>query len=104
VTLCTDDCMVGGRFWANGASNDGQCDDGGDGSQFSDCALGTDCADCGSREFTSCSNDCGWANDGKGLALTLILILTLTITLPLTLTLTLPLTLTLTLPLPLTLP
>ena len=64
VTLCTDDCMVGGRFWTQSASNDGQCDDGGAGSDFSDCALGTDCVDCGSREFTACSNDCGWANDG----------------------------------------
>eukprot|EP00964_Phaeocystis_antarctica_P104794 scaffold69889_cov63-Phaeocystis_antarctica.AAC.1 len=64
VTLCTDGCMVGGRFWTQSASNDGQCDDGGAGSDFSDCALGTDCVDCGSREFTACSNDCGWANDG----------------------------------------
>lgn len=64
VTLCADDCTVGGRIWANDASSDGQCDDGGAGSVFSDCALGTDCADCGSREFTSCSNACGWANDG----------------------------------------
>ena len=69
-TLCTEDCIVGGSFWAQNANNDGQCDDGGAGSEFSDCSLGTDCADCGSREFTSCSNTCSYASfDGKGLAL-----------------------------------
>ena len=30
-------------------SADGYCDDGGAGSFFSDCALGTDCSDCGLR-------------------------------------------------------
>ena len=31
------------------SSNDGECDDGGEGSIFALCALGTDCADCGPR-------------------------------------------------------
>lgn len=31
------------------SSNDGECDDGGPGAQYDVCALGTDCADCGSR-------------------------------------------------------
>ncbi len=30
-------------------ANDGTCDDGGSGSSFSVCDLGTDCADCGPR-------------------------------------------------------
>jgi hypothetical protein len=39
--LCSNDCKY---------ARDGACDDGGDlGSQFAMCALGTDCADCGSR-------------------------------------------------------
>lgn len=38
--LCTDTCT-----WAG----DGECDDGGPGSDYSVCALGTDCADCGPR-------------------------------------------------------
>ena len=48
VTLCSDDCVVGGRYWAQSASNDGQCDDGGADSDFADCVFGSDCADCGS--------------------------------------------------------
>lgn len=38
--LCTNTCSF---------SNDGDCDDGGPGADFNLCALGTDCADCGSR-------------------------------------------------------
>jgi hypothetical protein len=38
--LCSDTCEFAG---------DGQCDDGGSGSAYSDCALGTDCSDCGER-------------------------------------------------------
>lgn len=38
---CDDSCNNG--IW----KGDGQCDDGGVGSQFQDCALGTDCTDCG---------------------------------------------------------
>lgn len=37
---CSDTCD-----WAN----DGQCDDGGPGADYFDCALGTDCGDCGPR-------------------------------------------------------
>jgi hypothetical protein len=37
---CEDTCAF---------ANDGVCDDGGSGSQFSVCELGTDCADCGER-------------------------------------------------------
>ncbi len=39
-TLCTNSCT-----WAG----DGACDDGGPGSSYSLCALGTDCTDCGPR-------------------------------------------------------
>jgi hypothetical protein len=31
-------------------SDDGACDDGGDGAEFAVCSLGTDCRDCGARE------------------------------------------------------
>lgn len=37
---CTDTCTYAG---------DGACDDGGPGSEFSICELGTDCTDCGPR-------------------------------------------------------
>lgn len=30
-------------------ANDGECDDGGEGSSYSDCTLGSDCSDCGPR-------------------------------------------------------
>jgi hypothetical protein len=39
--LCTDTCQF---------ANDGLCDDGGPGSDYSVCDYGTDCADCGPRE------------------------------------------------------
>ena len=37
---CTNTCS---------SANDGECDDGGPGAEYAVCALGTDCADCGSR-------------------------------------------------------
>lgn len=40
TTLCTETCSF---------ANDGACDDGGPGAEFSLCELGTDCTDCGSR-------------------------------------------------------
>lgn len=47
--LCSDTC----RF-----ARDGECDDGGPGADFAECALGTDCADCGPREgTTTCTCD-----------------------------------------------
>ena len=39
-SLCLDACRY---------ANDGACDDGGEGSTFSLCTFGTDCADCGTR-------------------------------------------------------
>lgn len=39
-TLCTETCMY---------AADGECDDGGPGSLYSVCELGTDCTDCGAR-------------------------------------------------------
>lgn len=38
--LCSNTCVT---------SFDQECDDGGPGSLFSICSLGTDCADCGTR-------------------------------------------------------
>lgn len=38
--ICEDTCVH---------ANDGHCDDGGDGSKFALCGLGTDCNDCGTR-------------------------------------------------------
>jgi len=40
-TLCSDTCMYAG---------DGECDDGGPGALWAECALGSDCSDCGVRE------------------------------------------------------
>ena len=42
-TLCTDLCT------RDDYASDGECDDGGAGSEFSHCAFGTDCHDCGPR-------------------------------------------------------
>ncbi len=39
--LCDDTCP---------SANDGECDDGGEGSVFALCPLGTDCTDCGPRD------------------------------------------------------
>ena len=44
VVACTDACG-----YENAWVGDGYCDDGGPGSDFSVCALGTDCTDCGER-------------------------------------------------------
>ena len=41
TTLCADTCYIGRR--------NGVCGDGGPGSAYSTCALGTDCTDCGER-------------------------------------------------------
>ena len=38
--ICEDTCEFAG---------DGECDDGGAGSSFNGCGLGTDCTDCGAR-------------------------------------------------------
>lgn len=45
--LCTNTCNY---------DEDGWCDDGGAGSEYSDCDYGTDCADCGSRNPAVCSD------------------------------------------------
>eukprot|EP00966_Prymnesium_polylepis_P237772 5499226-Prymnesium_polylepis.1 len=37
---CTESCDY---------ATDGECDDGGSGAEYAECALGTDCSDCGSR-------------------------------------------------------
>ena len=42
-------CYALGSCYSNAGASDGYCDDGGPGSQYSLCELGTDCADCGSR-------------------------------------------------------
>jgi hypothetical protein len=53
--LCEEGCPY---------THDGECDDGGPGSEFSDCAIGTDCLDCGRRGgaehslCTSCPLEC----------------------------------------------
>jgi len=43
-------------------NNDGYCDDGGPGSQYAFCALGTDCSDCGLG--TRACDSCSYSNDG----------------------------------------
>lgn len=51
--LCKDDCKTyvhhAGTFRVADLSRDGQCDDGGPGSEYSTCQEGTDCFDCGVR-------------------------------------------------------
>ena len=64
ASICENTCV-----WAN----DGECDDGGPGSLFSECALGTDCADCGPRDplapgcacdtSSSCQTGCACDDD-----------------------------------------
>ena len=41
-------------------SHDGICNDGEPGSVDAKCRLGEDCADCGSRDYASCSLGGGW--------------------------------------------
>merc|ERR1719182_118744 len=52
AALCIDDCN-----WVN----DGDCDDGGPGWEYTLCDLGNDCTDCGAR---LCIDDCNWVSDG----------------------------------------
>lgn len=65
---CTNTCEY---------AHDGECDDGGSNAMYSVCALGTDCADCGTRSGGSsapsppagvstgnCTNTCEFARDG----------------------------------------
>lgn len=59
---CSNDCEF---------AYDGVCDDGGAGSDFDDCVLGTDCADCGPRDLTTEPEpepepDDGGGTDGGG--------------------------------------
>ncbi len=53
---CTNTCAT---------SNDGECDDGGPGSLYSICDLGSDCNDCGARGGALCTNTCSTSNDGE---------------------------------------
>ena len=58
--LCDDTCNY---------AQDNVCDDGGTGSSFNVCTLGTDCTDCGARD--PCTDNCtpwntsAYANDGS---------------------------------------
>ena len=74
-SLCTDNDMV--CIW----TNDAACDDGGPGSMYSACPIGTDCTDCGPRiepppappnppqppgfpaSFAVCDDTCIWPKD-----------------------------------------
>jgi hypothetical protein len=47
-------------------ANDGECDDGGQGSVTSLCPCGTDCADCGQRNADDCSGSGGSGGGGGG--------------------------------------
>ena len=58
--ICTNTCQH---------ANDGDCDDGGPGSDYDLCDYGTDCNDCGPRppvenDEMICTNSCQHANDG----------------------------------------
>ncbi|MGF1465163.1 MAG: hypothetical protein ACFCGT_03430 [Sandaracinaceae bacterium] len=59
-----------GEICRNGCAfrNDGDCDDGAAGSDFSLCAYGSDCDDCGPRPAGSgegCTNTCASSGDGE---------------------------------------
>jgi hypothetical protein len=62
--ICSDRCRY---------ADDGMCDDGGPGSEYSLCAFGTDCADCGARDPADaplppaplCGDECEYASDGE---------------------------------------
>lgn len=65
--ICTDTCA---------SARDNECDDGGPGSLYAVCQLGSDCADCGVRteadlaallddDGMMCLNTCAYANDGE---------------------------------------
>jgi len=57
VGTCDDSCVH---------AFDGDCDDGGIGSEFALCStLGTDCTDCGSRSSVNCADTCNFASDGS---------------------------------------
>ncbi len=63
IELCTDFCMF---------ADDGECDDGGSGSDWAVCSYGTDCIDCGPRTgddsiidlVPACDDSCEFAFDG----------------------------------------
>lgn len=67
IGLCMSTCPY---------ADDGECDDGGEGSDTSVCSYGTDCGDCGARDDADehyaepepsggqCTNTCTYANDG----------------------------------------
>ena len=45
--------------------SDGDCDDGGDGAEYSICPLGSDCRDCGARAVVGvCGGNCTFGSDG----------------------------------------
>ena len=58
-TLCSNTCQF---------ANDEECDDGGEGSLYNECELGSDCADCGPRgggsPFTSGYSSGGYSSGG----------------------------------------
>lgn len=54
--LCSNSCswLGGSSSWAN----DGECDDGGPGAQWTSCGLGEDCNDCGPRTYVGYQSQC----------------------------------------------
>ena len=57
ASVCTDSC---------GFASDGECDDGGPGSDYDECDYGHDCTDCGTRfKGLVCTDLCSHANDGE---------------------------------------
>ena len=61
--LCSETCVKPENVLS--VRDNGECDDGGEGSKYSRCPLGTDCKDCGPRFDwgTDCFNSCPLAND-----------------------------------------
>lgn len=59
--LCEDYCQGGSSTFIS----NGQCDDGGLGSEYNNCQYGTDCIDCGQRiRPQNCTDSCSKRNNG----------------------------------------
>ena len=52
-TVCLNTCGGGRTNWLS----DGECDDGGTDSEYSECTVCTDCTDCGPRPAAQCDGD-----------------------------------------------
>ena len=62
ASMCVDGIANGGCSDTCTYASDAYCDDGGPGSEYDWCALGTDCSDCGTRHMNFCHSASGDTN------------------------------------------